>query len=434
MKLNQQLFHSFDIRSLAALRMAFGLWLFIDFSGMMIIGYVQEAYVDAQVHFPFYGFEWITPLPAWGMYSLFSLLSLAALCVLIGYRTRLALSIFLLGQIYVFMLDIPYTLNKFYLFILLAFAFIFLPSDRHWSLTAKRKPDLKLEYSPRWNLFIFQFMLGLIYTYSGISKINPDWMQNGQPLASFLPHKWPFKLLSDDIKPQLFVLLSYGGMCFDLTITWILSWKRTRGLGHIVQATFHLFNFTFLGVGSLSIFMIIFTLILFPPKWLRRYLFQAPATQEVAVVQPGVKPALIAFALVMLLLPHRHYLIDNNVNWTEKGHRFSWRLMTRTKGGSASYFIVEDNQTNQAWGVNPREYLTPRQFRKMSAETDLVIVFAHWVEQEWAKKGFEDVKVRGIINTRLNGRKAQPLIDPELDLTQVQRSVWRDEISLPLER
>ena len=429
------LFKRADIRTLVMLRIAIGLWFFIDFSGMMLIGYVQEAYIDAQVHFPFYGFEWITPLPGWAMYVLFSIMAVAAVFIMFGYRYKLALFIFLIGQTYVFMLDIVYTLNKFYLFILLAGLLIFLPANRLISLDTRLKRVPYQEEVPRWMVLVFQFMIGLIYVYSGISKLTTDWLVLHQPLTNFLSWQWPFNALSTELREGVIALMTYGGLFFDLTIVIWLSFRKTRMFGHLYQVSFHLLNFFYLNVGSLSIFMIIITLILFPPQWIRekmRLRYYHDGFPLKAVKKRTVSWVLGMFALIMVLLPHRHYLIDNNVNWTEKGHRFSWRLMTRTKLGSHSTFIITDKATQQTWTISPKDYLTGRQYRKMSAETDLVIVFAHWLEDEWKAKGYEDLKITAVVSTKLNGRTAQLLIDPNLDLTEVERSVWRDEVSTEL--
>lgn len=428
------LFQQTDIKILSLLRIAIGLWFFIDFSGMLLIGYVREAYVDARVHFPFYGFEWITPLPGWGMYLISSIIAVASLCIMLGYWYRPALLIFLLGQSYVFMLDIVYTLNKFYLFILLAGLLLCVPANRFWSLDVRWKRCLEKRTVPRWNIFAFQFMIGLIYTYSGISKLNPDWLSLHQPLTAFLSYQWPFRIIGSEMRGSLIALMTYAGLFFDLSVVWLLLYRKTNLFAHGYQISFHLLNFIYLGVGSLSIFMFILTLLLFPPVFLKRKMALQSFTDTVQISRLGERRtrwALGTFMLVMLLLPHRHYLIDNNVNWTEKGHRFSWRLMTRTKTGSSATFIVKDNRSTELWVIEPGEYLTARQYRKMAAETDLVIVFAHWLEGEWADKGYEDVSVKAIVNTRLNRKPSRPLIDPRLDLTKVSRTVWKDEVSTP---
>ena len=435
--MNRLLYQKTDIKTLALLRMVLGLWFFIDYVGMILIGRVQEAYIDAQIHFPFIGFEWVKPLPAWGMYLVFGLMAAASLAIVVGFRYRLAVLIFLLGQVYVFMIDIVYTLNKFYLFILLALVMLFIPANRFWSLDVKRKRLGAWPTVPRWTVLIFQLSVALIYFYSGLSKLNDDWLVMHQPITHHLNWQWPFKLLNENAQDRLFALMSWGGAFFDLSIAFLLSWRRTRWFGHAYQISFHLINFTFLNVGSLSIFMIAITLLLFPPAWLTRKIgLQVHEGLELrSTIQKRWTISLMSlFLLLNALIPHRHYLIDNDVNWTEKGHRFSWRLMTRTKLGSHSRFIVTDEISGEVWNVNPRKYLTGRQYRKMSGETDLVIVFAHWLEKEWAAKGFNRVAVHAYIWTRLNAREAQLLVDPELDLTTVERTVWCDEVSTVLEK
>jgi len=139
----------------------------------------------------------------------------------------------------------------------------------------------------------------------------------------------------------------------------------------------------------------------------------------------------MAFVILItqLIIPHRHYISGANVNWTEKGHRFSWRLMSRTKGGSITSFTVVDNDSDQEWRVNPKQYLTGRQYRKMSAESDLILFFAHYLKQEWAEKGFDNVSIYVRSKTRLNHRKYAPLINSEKDLTKVSRTFLVDKIS-----
>ncbi|WP_316930169.1 HTTM domain-containing protein [Leeuwenhoekiella sp. MAR_2009_132] len=36
---------------------------------------------------------------------------------------------------------------------------------------------------------------------------------------------------------------------------------------------------------------------------------------------------------MQLELPLRHWIIKDDVLWTEEGHRLSWRMMLRSKGG-----------------------------------------------------------------------------------------------------
>ncbi len=420
------LFKKIDNRHLAWIRIVVGSWFFIDVVSMLLSGYVKEAYVEPEFNFPFYGFEWIEPLPGIGMYILFIFLAIVSVGITLGYRFKTCLVLFIIGFGYVFMCDITYTLNKFYLFLILASMMLLTKADGSISFSTQ-----KTETSPYWQLLSFKLLFGLIYFYSGVSKINPDWLLHAEPLRFFLRNAFAFKWMSKEI----FIYSAYGftycGFIFDLSIFFLLTNRKTLVIAHILQTTFHLLNFTLLGIGSLSIFSILLTHLLFPLPWLKRKLKISEKEGHYATTY--IFPAMAATTLfIIFMIPHRHYLIENNVNWTEKGHRFSWRLMTRTKRGSSSFFIVKSDQLTTPKRIKPLEILTRRQYRKMSAETDLIIAFAHYLQDKHAQEGHTNIEVRANVRTKLNGRKKGLLVDPDLDLTQVSRSILSDNISQPI--
>ncbi|MBC6401513.1 MAG: HTTM domain-containing protein [Ekhidna sp.] len=428
------LFYKASNRQLALLRIIIGVWFWVDLISMLVSGYVKEAYINSEMNFPFYGFEWITPLPGFGMYILFATLILAVSGIIFGYQTRLCLGYFIVGFGYVFMCDIVYTLNKFYLFLVLAFV-LFLVGESH--RLQSKKLILANQWTPNWKILIFQGLVLMIYFYSGISKINPDWLFRAAPLRYFL--RSDFSFLDDEVFMYVAYAFTYGGFIFDLSISWILLSKKTRLLGQIIQSAFHLLNFVLLGIGSLSLFMLLLTWLLFPTEKLREWLKLEPVKRETFMLSGSCKKRVAIFLgiffLINLLIPHRHYLTGNNVNWTEKGHRFSWRLMTRTKLGSQSRFYVESDQLAEPRKINPADHLTNRQYRKMSGETDLIIVFAHYLKNLYARDGHTEITITADVKTRMNGHPPKNLVDPDLDLTLVNRSYISDEISTksPLE-
>ncbi len=428
------LFRKTNICHLAFIRILIGSWFFIDMVSMLFSGYVKRAYVEPEFNFPFYGFEWIKPLPEYVMYGLFVILIGLSICITIGYRMKPALWLFILGFGYVFMCDIVYTLNKFYLFLIFAFVLVFTDADR--GVSKSQKPEL--QYVPYWQVLVFQSFLVLIYTYSGISKINPDWLIHAEPMMIFLRHTLPFKHLSEESFQYVAYWFTYCGILFDLNIGWMLFNKRTRKIGLLLQATFHTINFLLLGVGSLSIFTALFTWLLFPSPWLERKLNISNPDHEIIEVSHQKKTwttaLLAAFFLIHILIPHRHYLTGNNVNWTEKGHRFSWRLMTRAKSGSRTVFYVQSDQLKKKKTILPRKILTARQYRKMSAETDLIIAFAHYLQSKYYEEGHTNIKVTVDAQVKLNGRVPSPIIPSDLDLSQVSRTFLKDEISLPISK
>lgn len=428
------LFKKRDIRQLAFLRIIIGFWFFVDVVSMLVSGYVKEAYVEAKMNFAFYGFEWIQPLPGQGMYWLFIVLSILAIGITSGYQFRISLGLFLIGFTYVFMCDIVYTLNKFYLFIILGVVLFF--TDAHKSITIDSRAN-QLKAIDNWQILIFQILFGLIYTFSGISKINLDWLIHAEPLMLFYKHKIPFKWLPNDLYTFLVFTFTYCGVLFDLSIIWLLSFRKTNLIANILQALFHLLNFSILFIGSLSLFSILITWLLFPTEWIKRKLnFTTKTflnTNRSTTSDKYISIVLVIFLFINIIIPLRHFIVGTEVNWTEKGHRFSWRLMTRAKQGSSANFTVVDNETGYITNINERALLTNRQYRKMAAETDLIIAFAQYLKFQYEEKlNHRNISVYATVQTKLNGRKRDLLIDPKLDLAKVSRSFLFDEISNPL--
>ena len=123
---------------------------------------------------------------------------------------------------------------------------------------------------------------------------------------------------------------------------------------------------------------------------------------------------------VQILLPLRHFPIPGKVQWTEEGYAFSWHMMLRQKT-SDGVFLVVDRATGEQWTVDPNEHLSPRQRRVMTDQPDMILQYAHHLEKQMREQGRENVEIRALIISSLNGREAQVFIDPEVDLTQVRR-------------
>src|ERR1700743_2843009 len=97
-----------SIAPLVLLRVAFGLVMFISTIRFMAKGWVYEFYIGPKVFFPFWGFEWVRPLPAYGMYIIFIVMAVAALFILLGLFYRVASVAFFLLFVYVELLDKTY--------------------------------------------------------------------------------------------------------------------------------------------------------------------------------------------------------------------------------------------------------------------------------------------------------------------------------------
>jgi hypothetical protein len=68
---------------------------------------------------------------------------------------------------------------------------------------------------------------------------------------------------------------------------------------------------------------------------------------------------------------------------------------------------------------------------EMSSQPDLILQLAHHVRRDFDARGLGPVEVRAHTKVALNGRRAAPLIDPEVDLTRVQDGLASAEWILP---
>lgn len=133
-----------------------------------------------------------------------------------------------------------------------------------------------------------------------------------------------------------------------------------------------------------------------------------------------------------ILIPMRHHLYPGDTSWTEQGHRFAWQMKLRDKQSRAA-FVVRDPATGRVWEIDNRQFLTPRQIRKMSSRPDMILQFAHHLADVWrARMGVTDPVVNAVVWSSLNGRTPDLLIDPSRNLADVPRSLAAADWILPL--
>jgi vitamin K-dependent gamma-carboxylase len=117
------------------------------------------------------------------------------------------------------------------------------------------------------------------------------------------------------------------------------------------------------------------------------------------------------------------------VLWHEQGMRFSWRVMLREKSGALAYRVVDAQGRTRI--VTPRDYLTELQYREMAGQPDLILQLAHHIRDDFAARGLGPVRVYADSRVSLNGRPAQRMIDPEVDLASQRDGLARADWILP---
>jgi hypothetical protein len=127
--------------------------------------------------------------------------------------------------------------------------------------------------------------------------------------------------------------------------------------------------------------------------------------------------------VVQILLPLRYHIIEDHVLWTEEGHRLSWRMMLRTKGGIVT-FRVKNNQTGDSRTIDLNNYLTKKQKRQVSTKPDFIWQFSKYLKKKFKEEG-QDVSV--FVNCRIsvNGRPFQQFINSEVDIASLDWDIFK---------
>ena len=102
-----------ETSTLAFFRLAFGLMMLFSIIRFSAYGWIDKMYIQPKFHFTYYGFEWVKPLGNF-TYILFFICGLAALLVAIGYRYKIAITVFFLSFTYIELMDKTTYLNHYY--------------------------------------------------------------------------------------------------------------------------------------------------------------------------------------------------------------------------------------------------------------------------------------------------------------------------------
>jgi hypothetical protein len=133
---------------------------------------------------------------------------------------------------------------------------------------------------------------------------------------------------------------------------------------------------------------------------------------------------------IQLLLPLRFLAYPGDVNWTEQGFRFAWRVLLIEKTGQVEYEVFADHSRH--FRVHPRDELSALQYRMLSTQPDMIHEYALHLKDRYQRLGHGNVRVHADAWASLNGRPSQRLIDPSCDLGQVPRSLLPRSFIVPL--
>jgi len=416
-------------------------------------------YRSSNMLFKYHYFEWVRLWPGVGLELNFLVMGLSAICIMLGLYYRFAMVLCTLCFSYVFFLDQALYLNHFYLVILFCCIMVFVPAHHYWSLDARRKPAIASTTVPAWSRLWLVIQLEIVLIYAGLVKVNWDWL-NLEPMRLWMTtqaqgHHSIFHWLTQD--PGI-AAASYGVILLHLVGAPLLLWRKTRLPVFLVYCVFHTINAFVFDIGIFPWMTIAATLVLFDPDWPKQFYAwwrskragassqthsspnniasnnamnnsSSPANQMAALpvnlsASHFTKVFLLIFIVswlaVQILVPLRHWQLPGDVAWNEGGHRFSWRMKLRDKRGSATFYVVRNDQP--AVIVEPATHLNRAQQIKMACIPDLIWQYAQFLEQQHSIAAGDDVKIYVDTSCSLNTREAVPLINRLVDLTSIPRT------------
>ena len=434
LKINQWSYAETSIAPLVVFRIIFGLMMFVGTLRFWLKGWIHDFFIQPDHFFHYYGFEWVKPMGEFGMYTIFGLLLISSLSIALGLFYRASSILFFLLFTYVELIDVTNYLNHYYFISLVSFLMCFLPANRSFSIDTWCHREKILKSIPNWTLGIVKFQLGLVYFFSGIAKLNYDWLFDAMPMSIWLQAKthWPI-LGSLFTEKWVAYSCSWVACIFDLTVAFFLLSKRYRPIAYFVLVIFHVITGLMFPIGMFPWIMILATLIFFSPDFHERIIafirliFNLKAKKSTGInflVLNGFKRKLLSvflltFVLIQMLVPFRYLLYPGDLFWTEQGYRFSWRVMLIEKAGTA-FFYVTDPETGNRGEVNNCDFLTPNQEKMMATQPDLILQYAHIIKKEVESRGLKDPIINAEVYVTLNGSRSKLFIDPEVDLKTLQ--------------
>ena len=416
------LFKAIDNSPLIVFRILFGFLIACESFGAILTGWVKRVLTDPQFTFSFIGFEWLQPLPGFGMYFYFVLMGFFGLAIMLGYRYRIAITSYTILWAGVYFMQKSSYNNHYYLLLLISFLLIFLPANRYASLDVKQNRVSEEKTMPYWISLLFIIQVGIVYVFASLAKFYPDWLDGTftkNLLSGTTSRPFFLELFS---QKWFYLFIAYAGILFDLLIVPFLLFKKTRTLALIASVIFHIFNSITLQIGIFPFFALTFALFFYEPETIRRlFLRKKPKLEDENLSQNLygkriVYFLMIPYLIIQIALPLRHHFIEGDVLWTEEGHRLSWRMMLRERNGYIT-IQIKDLKTGNVSIYNYRKNLTNKQAQNLATKPDFIWQYCQRIKEEYKGK---PIAIYIDCKNSINKKEYKSLIDPNYDMAKAE--------------
>jgi len=426
--MNNFFFKQIDNTSLSLFRVVFGFLITLEAFGAIATGWVRRVLVTPDFTFNFIGFDFLQFFVGEGMYFYFALMGVFGIFVMLGYKYRLAMFFYALLWTTVYLMQKTSYNNHYYLMVLLCWIMTFLPANKRYSLDAKFNPSFKSLSMPQWVKWALIVQVAIVFIYGSVAKWYPDWI-NGTAPGIILQSKKDYFLIGDLLQYNwVHYIIAYFGIFFDLLIIPMLLWKRTRLLGFYLSLFFNLFNSIVFQVGIFPYMSIAFLLFFFSSETIqKRFKLKNEIYDEHQVIITKHNNILIGILFVYFIfqigLPIRHWMIKDDVLWTEEGHRMSWRMMLRSKSGTL-IVRIEDKKTRENKVYDYKKLLSPKQGRSVATKPDLMWQLAQKIKAIETKKG-NDIAIYINSKVSVNGGPYHQFTNAKIDIANLNWDLFK---------
>ena len=418
-----------DGSSLAVFRIVFGLVTLLSAVRLLRNGWADSLYGAPTHHLRYSGLGWVPTWSSSAVRVLVVVIAVAAVGVVLGAWTRCSAVVLWSAFSWMELTEASVYLNHYWFVTLAGLLLVVLPVSGCWSLDARRRG--RAVRVPVGAVWWVRAQVGIVYCFAGVAKLHGDWLARGLPLSLWLPARSDLPVVGELLTFRSTALvLSWAGALFDCTVVLFLLWRRTRPWAWTAVVAFHLATWVlFPIIGVFPWLMIGASTIFFDPDWPRRLLARvrgrpgdAAGATAAGVTWRPLHGAVVVIAgcwlLVQVVLPMRHLLYPGDHRWTGEGYRFGWNVLLVEKAGDV-VFRVTDTTTGLTWRTDAGGLFTPTQWRTMAVEPELIRQAAHAVAARAAEQHHvpvERIEVRADAFVSFNGRAAQRLVDPQVDL------------------
>lgn len=130
---------------------------------------------------------------------------------------------------------------------------------------------------------------------------------------------------------------------------------------------------------------------------------------------------LATYLLVQTVLPFRHHFQTGYTDWTKLGQKFSWRMKSNSTDAVLRYLVKNGNGSV---AVIKTPDLNRKQALYIADEPRMIASYARVLRARLEQHGYRDFEIRVHSIASLNGRPYQFLIDPNVDVSRVDYTLF----------